>query len=653
MTAGDAAATGARGGKGLRRFEWLVVVSTTVAIGYLIGRVAPYRGANEPNLGLMAVVTLIGVWGVILWLAWRARRRARWGGSHFLLLVAALVLVPVAVQRWIGWHKLHAFWPPLPSRSLAADPGQLPDSNQAVWAADVVAHLVGSPEGAAVVPEVPVDWPFPSAATVALDSSDVALTVWARTPAGSVACIDLPRAVAPIDSTRRCASHLGRASQLAFSAPARGPAPDATAGTRPLGEPWVQYRNGPDRPGAVVGAADSGVTGWRVTTPGPIRASVSVIGSTVLVGGHGTGSLLALDLHDGHLLWRARLPSWIHQDPVSDGRVVVVGFGDNWSSFTGLTPSGVAAYDLATGARLWTEFDESSVMTSAMIAGDQVIYATAAGVLRKRSLATGALADSTLLPGGVIMAPLAMQGDTLVATLDRDRVCALRAGDLSRIWCRRFNNLRKVGHSAPAVRDGRVIVSGETLLSALTLRDFRSAGPGLRTRMLREILNPPGDENAEAGQTFLALNLATGRIEWGQPNYAYRYWVRGHISGTASLRDSIGVIVLPMADTLVAFDPRSGDVHWSHGSHRARGAPLILGDQVLVAGRDGITELRDLATGALHCVMTRDTGYDRGGPTAAGGLVIFANLKGVVEAIPDRDLLTCRGPGLTLGRPEE
>ncbi len=70
---------------------------------------------------------------------------------------------------------------------------------------------------------------------------------------------------------------------------------------------------------------------------------------------------------------------------------------------------------------------------------------------------------------------------------------------------------------------------------------------------------------------------------------------------------------------------------------------------MLVAGRDGITELRDIATGALRCTMVRATGYDRGGPAVTGDLAIFADLKGMVEAIPVADLLGCTAEGASPG----
>ena len=97
-------------------------------------------------------------------------------------------------------------------------------------------------------------------------------------------------------------------------------------------------------------------------------------------------------------------------------------------------------------------------------------------------------------------------------------------------------------------------------------------------------------------------------------------------------------------DNQIAVDPKDENIVWTAGAGDSRGPPLIIAGHVIVARRDGVIESRALHSGAIACRVTRATGYDRAGPARAGGLLIFANLTGEIEAIPVRDLVGCPAP---------
>ena len=117
--------------------------------------------------------------------------------------------------------------------------------------------------------------------------------------------------------------------------------------------------------------------------------------------------------------------------------------------------------------------------------------------------------------------------------------------------------------------------------------------------------------------------------------------VDGHSAGTAAIANGIGVIILPFADTVVAFRAATGDVLWTSPGHQGRGAPLMVDGRVVIAGRDGVIETRDVNTGALLCTTHRAVGYDRAGPVLADGVLIFADLGGTVEAMPRSAVVHC------------
>jgi outer membrane protein assembly factor BamB len=249
------------------------------------------------------------------------------------------------------------------------------------------------------------------------------------------------------------------------------------------------------------------------------------------------------------------------------------------------------------------------------------------------------------LPGGVVMAPPLIIGDTVVVTLEASHVCAFLAADFRNLWCRNFPGQQMFGHASPSVDAGIVIASGVATPVFLTVDEFRKLSLGLQLKSLRAVLFPRYWSEVWPGQLFTGLELSTGRVVWQSPLFAERRELTGHSSGTAAVENGIGVIVLPLADTVVAFDARTGSILWTSGANEARGPALILDGQVVVAGRNGIIEIRQLADGALRCTITRRVGYDRAGPARAGGLVIFANLEGEVEAIPVGELMSCTAAG--------
>lgn len=632
--------------RGNRLPRLVAFVSAAVGLiggGYLAALAAPYAGARPWTVGFFAMVGTVLV--TLVATAWAVRRKpAGRTGIHLLAIALCLGLGGLALQRWCARRQAAEVWPPRPAASMVARLDQIEPAERAHWGAMVVAHRIADGGRMASVPTLPESWPFPDDAVVAVDSSSLAVTVWVKAGGDAVDCVDLPTGPAPLPVSARCKQRMAVAGSLPFVRPVREA--EQGAPELPAGDGhgmWLQYRNGPSRPG-VAGPGEDAPAGWRAVTEGPIRASASVVAGTVLIGGQGTGALTALSLGDGHLLWRTRLPNWIHQDPVSDGRVVVATFGDNGPAFLGRAPGGIAAYALGTGQRLWTRFDESSVMTSAVLLDSFVVYVSGAGILRQRALRTGELLRADTLPGGAVMGPAALVGDTMVIGLDPDAVCAINGRTLERYWCRRFAHLRAFGSSAVAVHDGLVILTAQVELFALTLGDVRHTSPWMLRRLLVNVFQPWADASI-AGQVTMALRLADGQVAWEGPTFGFRELAPGHISGTATIRDSIGVVVLPMADTLVGFDPTSGAVRWTSAGLHGRGPPLLVEGRAIIAGHNGTIEIRDARSGALQCVISRATGYDRMGPTLAGGLVVFLERDGMVEALPLHELLGCTAPG--------
>ena len=646
-----------------RAADRVLLVVLGVSVAYLAfarpvaGLLDPFAPRSVPALVVAALSLPIAVLGYRATSAGSAWRQVV---GRSLLIAVTTVVGAMTVDR-IDLRLRDAqdvdHWPPRPHEIRGRTVDALEPRDRAMWAARVAAHgLTSRPRRDEIV--IPQSWPFPADVTVGTRrSEDGRLEAWARTKDGVASCVSIglgDGTPATAQAADRCEDARTAPHAIRFVAVRRvaSPSPNqATTGAEPrsVGAAWNQYRRDAAHSAAAPSAPASS-SGWRTRIDGPIRSSVSVVGDIVLAGAHGTGTLAALDLTTGSTRWSVRVPNWIHQDPVSDGRIVAVGFGDNARSFSNRAPSGVAAYELATGRHLWTAFDEGSVMTAPVIRDSVLVYGTGSGLLRKRRLATGALLGERQLPGAVTMAPPASVGDTIVFTLDHEFVCSLRISTLETRWCRRFRSLRMLGHAAPTIDGDRVLVTGAASLFSLGRGDLRMLSKEEMLRLARTSLFPSRYE-AHSGQVFLSLRLADGDVAWRSPHFGNPREAGGHLAGTAVMRDGIGFIVLPISDTLVAFDRGSGAVRWTRDGREARGPVLVVNDRIIRGGRDGRVSVLDPRTGRTLCEERRPNGFDRAGPVLAGGLLLFGTLDGHVEAIPADRYLQCDGEPVVAFRP--
>ncbi len=623
-----------------------------VGAGYLAILRPDLPGQQDliPRHPFVAVI-FAGLGGASLLALWRLNRTDSARPSGLALRVAVyavgVVLVGMAASRQlIARHESSGrdLWPPRVGIARAVHVDSLTPVERAKWGLWVGLHLAAGDTVPSTIPMIPAEWPFPSDVELAVDtvnSSHLALVA----TAGVAHCRAVVVAGASIDDASglipKCDSMAGPLA-LALRKPNAAPDPLTVEPTGSSLGSWPQYRGDASRTATAPGAADPAPRGWRSDARTPVRATVSVAAERVFVGGHATGMLVALGLADGRPAWTARAPNWIHQDAIiHDGRVFV-GFGDKTGSFVGRAPSGIAAFDETTGARLWTSFDESSVMTAPVASDSVVVYATSAGVLRERHARSGELLASSDLPGGVIMAPPVLMDSAVLVTLDVNLVCAVAILELRTIWCQRLRGLLEMGHASAAVADGVVIVSGIATAASISLADWLQAPLMLELQLLRAMLFPVYWDVNHPGQQFLGLDLRDGTVLWRSSLYHVNAEFKGHHAGTAAVQDGVGVISLPIAGTLVAFEVMSGRELWRRDGEAQRGPPLLIGNRVIFARGDGLAEILDLTSGKAICDVRRDVGWDRAGPVRAGNQVILADVDGLVEAIPVDDLLACR-----------
>jgi outer membrane protein assembly factor BamB len=626
-----------------------VAIGAVILAMLEIGVVAFVKGGRS-SLGGPVVTLVAGLGLLVVLVGLLLGLTGRFGGA------ARMASRVMAYAGIVAATKLFADrWPPsVPPRPTAevsvADSAlqQLTVDQQLRWAVRVAGHAVSVAGRADSVLDVPRSWPLPPNVDIAvldlIDSTVVSASK--RGDAGRSCHFTLYRSPSPAaprtgrHDPLRCGTSGPRSDSRRTTIRRTDWPAQVQSGKRPSGVAgWAQYRNDAARSG-VTSAGVRGAGSWQVAVDGELRSTASVIGDRVLVGTHGPGALHVFEARSGRPVWMQYEPNWIHQDAVSDGQLVVVGFGDNTGSLYGESPGGVSAFALENGALQWSVFEGSSVMTSPVLWRGRAAYVTSTGTLVVRDLASGAETGRLLLPGRAPMAPPALIGDTLIASLDAEYVCAIRLETLDRLWCTRLPGAGMLGHSSPTVLGNRVYVSGGIFQDREILGISRWNWRRIRTTFGWIGPNAPGFEYD--GQRIWALELATGKVAWASSLYPSRFGPAGHVSGTAIGESGAAVVVLPLAGKMVALDPQSGRELWAQDIGPTRGPAAHTADRLILSLRSGELRVVRASTGAIECSIPTATTFDRAGPAIADSTVFFGSVDGVFVAVPLVMLTSCK-----------
>lgn len=612
------------------------------------GAYAVFRG-HSPAGGIVptvAVALALAACAVALFLPPRSG-----GASLFRRTMRVVVLAALIVGAKVEYGRMPraSVLPDARHENILTDSvlASLTPDFQLKWALRIMAHAisVGGATDSSVV--IPAEWPYPKNIRVAVAATDDSVVLAAVGAQGTRTCrftlylnfsqgAPLPDRHDPV----RCgeAGALTPPGARIVDVRRQPLAVSAVPASHPESEVWPEYRRAADRDADDAANLHSAAFTWRAIADGEVRATPSVADGKVLVGTHGAGVLHAFDLRTGRLLWKHYVPNWIHQDAVSDGHTVLVGFGDTQYSQYAWTPAGVSAFSLANGALLWSAFEGNAVMTSPVIWRQSAVYITSAGVLKVRDLQTGAETARLRLPGRAVMASPTLRGDTLVASLDdAESVCAIRIDPVAILWCTPLAQGGMGGTSAPTVAGGRVYASaamshpdGPLGLSAERWHDVKYALGWMRST-----------DWTFVGQRIWALDLATGHVDWQSPIYPAVRNPGGHISGTAVVDKGNAITLLPLTDTMVALDSTTGKERWAQNTGASRGPAAYSGGRLFLTLHGGELRVVNSETGKTECSVPTKTDFDRAGPAVADSSLLFGSLAGVVYSMPLSTMQGC------------
>jgi outer membrane protein assembly factor BamB len=232
----------------------------------------------------------------------------------------------------------------------------------------------------------------------------------------------------------------------------------------------------------------------------------------------------------------------------------------------------LAAYNLATGARLWV----ASIRTKTEpAAGDDRIFVVGAGVLSALRATDGSSAWELPFTETLTVPPVVDNGWLVAVTVAGD-VLAFRASDGALIWRR---NIGASAHARPALSGDRVYVPTSDS-RVVTLRV--DTGAPIWERRLGGAANDilASEEHLYLGSQdkyMYCLNAEDGNVEWR--------WQTGAAVAGLPVVDDRSVFFVSLDNVLRGLKRSSGVQRWKSALPlRPTTGPLRAGDALIVAG---------------------------------------------------------------------
>lgn len=387
---------------------------------------------------------------------------------------------------------------------------------------------------------------------------------------------------------------------------------------------WAMYQHSPDR-NAVFG----GYTlprDWSFQSQGKINSGLALVGGEVLFTTF-SHKVIALDVTTGQRLWRSAVPNIAMSTPIVAGNSVFVGTGDNgvldrtWNpilkiQFAGKdvwgVPAGdeIAAFNLKTGAPLWTHHTVGEDMPSPVYDGGRVIFANGDWHAYALRADTGQELWSTDLGGVATMASAVTAGNAVVVSvcthgMRQTSTLALDPAGGKILWRAPF------GHcdASPAYADGKVFLSSVA----------------------------PGDTDLQGRTVVAALDARTGKPLWVYRAKQQGLWsivgsseaaVAGAYAGGTYYQSA------PFDDEMLAFDGSTGKVDWRYRtSGPVKMSPVIAGGRVYFGDTAGLFYTLNARTGALVELREFHAPFSVTPPIIAGNKILIVN-GNFVNAMP-------------------
>jgi outer membrane protein assembly factor BamB len=322
----------------------------------------------------------------------------------------------------------------------------------------------------------------------------------------------------------------------------------------------------------------------------PLRLGLglAVDGQRIYAAGH-KGDVVALDLKNGRVQWRARTKAPLSGGTAAGGDLVVIG----------TTDGRLFALGAADGKTRWEIRINGEVLAPVAIADKLIAVRTGDGKLRGLSPADGheLWVQEQQVPRLSLRGTSrpVIVGDTVLCGFDNGKVMAINGSDGSLLWEATVTPPHgRTELERLADIDAAVLVSGQNVYSV-----------GFQGRV-----------------AMLALD--TGQVWWSHELSSYR----------GMSLDEEALYVATADGEVVALRARTGAEIWRQGVllHRGLSAPADMSDAIVVGDFQGYVHWLDKASGALMARTKAGSARISNAPVVIGDVVLVQTDRGQISA---------------------